>query len=191
MFKNTRRYIIIFWIISLLSFGVFLIYHSEFLSPRNLAIFIEWFWIWWLIVYALLFFFRGLLLVPSTPLILVGMILFPESAHAVFAISMTGILFSAVIIYKFSDILGLDEYFEENVKSTKIKKVIEKYGFYAVTFWSFFLVLPTDLICYIAWAVRMNIYKFITAVALGEGFIIWLFIYGGRDIISYFHGYFF
>lgn len=114
----------------------------------------------------MLFFFRGILLVPSTPLILVGMILFPDAPDTVFLISMIGILLSAYIIYQFSDILGLDEYFAKNVKNASIKKAIEKYGFYAVTFWSFFLVLPTDLICYIAGAVRMNIYKFLTAVAL-------------------------
>lgn len=122
--------------------------------------------IWGLIIYGMLFFFRGILLVPSTPLILVGMILFPDAPDTVFLISMIGILLSAYIIYQFSDILGLDEYFAKNVKNASIKKAIEKYGFYAVTFWSFFLVLPTDLICYIAGAVRMNIYKFLTAVAL-------------------------
>ena len=190
MFKSTRKYIILFWAVSLIPFGIFLIYHPGFLDPRNLAIFVQWFWIWSLVIYALLFLFRGLLLVPSTPLILVGMILFPDDTHAVFAISMTGILFSALIIYRFSDILGLDEYFAENVKSTKIRKMIEVYGFYAVAFWSFFLVLPTDLICYVAWAVRMNIYKFIGAVALGEGFIIGIFLYGGRGIFEYLRGYF-
>lgn len=78
------------------------------------------------------------------------MILFPGDPNAVFLISMTGIIFSALIIYQFSDILGLDDYFTENVKNKKIEQIIEKYGFYAVTFWSFFLILPTDLVCYIA-----------------------------------------
>ncbi len=78
------------------------------------------------------------------------MILFPTEPFAVFLISMVGILFSAFIIYRFSDILGLDEYFATNVKNKKITEMIEKYGFYAVAFWSFFLVLPTDLVCYIA-----------------------------------------
>lgn len=98
---------------------------------------------------------------------------------------MTGILFSAYIIYNFSDLLGLDDYFASNVKNQKIRSMIEKYGFYAVAFWSFFLVLPTDLICYIAWAVRMNLYKFLGAVALGEGFIIGIFIYGWKDALSF------
>ena len=88
------------------------------------------------------------------------------------------------MIYQFSDILGLDDYFASNVKNKSIQEKIEKYGFFAVAFWSFFLILPTDLICYIAWAVRMNIYKFLSAVALGEGFIIAIFIYGGRDALS-------
>ncbi len=190
MVKKTRKYAIIFWIIILILFGIFLLENPNFLEPKNLAAFVQSFGIWSLVIYALIFFLRGLLLIPSTPLILVGMILFPDNPHAVFLISMTGILFSALVIYQFSDILGLDDYFEENVKSKKIKNMIEKYGFYGVAFWSFFLVLPTDLICYIAWAVRMNIYKFIAAVAIGEGFIIGIFIYGGKDILSYLEIYF-
>lgn len=185
MFKKRKRYVLIFWIVVLVLFWLFLMKNPHLLDPRGLADFIAQFWIAWLVLYAIIFFFRGILLVPSTPLILVGMILFPKDPHAVFLISMTGILFSSYIIYNFSDLLGLDEYFASNVKNKKIKSMIETYGFYAVAFWSFFLVLPTDLICYIAWAVRMNIYKFLSAVALWEGFIIGIFIYGGQDALSF------
>lgn len=184
MFKKAKKYVLLFWILLLASFGLFLFYNPHLLDPKEFALFIEQFWMLWLALYAILFLFRGLLLVPSTPLILVGMILFPNDPNAVFAISMTGILFSSFIIYQFSDILGLDDYFASNVKNKSIQEKIEKYGFFAVAFWSFFLILPTDLICYIAWAVRMNIYKFLSAVALGEGFIIAIFIYGGRDALS-------
>jgi uncharacterized membrane protein YdjX (TVP38/TMEM64 family) len=184
MFKKAKKYVLLFWILLLATFGLFLFYNPHLLDPKEFALFIEQFWMLWLALYAILFLFRGLLLVPSTPLILVGMILFPNDPNAVFAISMTGILFSSFIIYQFSDILGLDDYFASNVKNKSIQEKIEKYGFFAVAFWSFFLILPTDLICYIAWAVRMNIYKFLSAVALGEGFIIAIFIYGGRDALS-------
>lgn len=184
MFKKAKKYVLLFWILLLATFGLFLFYNQHLLDPKEFALFIEQFWMLWLALYAILFLFRGLLLVPSTPLILVGMILFPNDPNAVFAISMTGILFSSFIIYQFSDILGLDDYFASNVKNKSIQEKIEKYGFFAVAFWSFFLILPTDLICYIAWAVRMNIYKFLSAVALGEGFIIAIFIYGGRDALS-------
>lgn len=184
MLKKSKKYVLLFWFILLASFGYFLYLNPHLTNPKEFANYIEQFWIFWLGIYALLFLFRGILLVPSTPLIIVGMILFPNDPNAVFAISMTGILFSSFIIYQFSDILGLDDYFASNVNNTSIQEKIEKYGFFAVAFWSFFLVLPTDLICYIAWAVRMNIYKFLSAVALGEGFIIAIFIYGGRDALS-------
>jgi uncharacterized membrane protein YdjX (TVP38/TMEM64 family) len=184
MLKKSKKYVLLFWFVLLASFAIFLYTHPHLTNPKEFAIYIEQFWMLWLGIYALLFLFRGLLLVPSTPLILVGMILFPSDPNAVFAISMTGILFSSYIIYQFSDILGLDDYFASNVNNKSIQDKIEKYGFFAVAFWSFFLILPTDLICYIAGAVRMNIYKFLSAVALGEGFIIAIFIYGGRDALS-------
>ncbi len=190
MLKKTRKYVIRFWIVILAIFGISLLLHPEMLDPKHLASAMQELGIWGLILYGTFFLFRGLLLVPSTPLILVGMILFPGLPHTVFLISMTGILISAYIIYQFSDILGLDDYFAKNVKNESIKKAIEKYGFYAVTFWSFFLVLPTDLICYIAGAVRMNIYKFLLAVALWEGFVIGIFIYGGGHVLDFLRGFF-
>ncbi len=186
MIKKTKKYIILFWIILLVAFWIFISKNPHLLNPKELALYIEQFWYIWLSLYALIFFFRGIFLVPSTPLIIVGMILFPYDPFAVFIISMTGILFSSFIIYQFSDILGLDDYFASNVNNKRIQEMIEKYGFFAVTFWSFFLVLPTDLICYIAWAVRMNIYKFLSAVALGEGLIIAIFIFGWKDALSFF-----
>ncbi|MBX9809389.1 VTT domain-containing protein [Candidatus Gracilibacteria bacterium] len=186
MLKKIRKYIIALWAIVLLCFGIYLFNHRYIIDPAYFVSMIQDFGTGALFIYFIVFLFRGLLLVPSTPLILVGMLLFPENPHIVFLISMVGIVFSSLIIYEFSDILGLDEYYAKHNHSKKMRHLIDKYGFFAVAFWSFFLILPTDLVCYIAGMVRMNIYKFIAAICLGEGLVIGIFIYGGGEIVKLF-----
>jgi uncharacterized membrane protein YdjX (TVP38/TMEM64 family) len=81
---------------------------------------------------------------------------------------MFGIVFSGVLIYRFSGIMGFDKLFSKQKENTKIKKAIEKYGFYAILLWSFAPVVPTDLICYVAGTVRYHFWRFVLALALGE-----------------------
>ena len=111
MLKKIKKYTISIWIIALAIFWIYVLNHREILDPKNFAALIQWFWSGAIIVYGLVFLFRWILLVPSTPLILVGMLLFPNSPHTVFIISMMSIVFSSLVIYRFSDLLWLDEYF--------------------------------------------------------------------------------
>ena len=79
---------------------------------------------------------------------------------------MLGIIFSAVLIYEFSDMMGFDEMFARHAGSDRVKNAIEKYGFYAITLWSFVPIVPTDLICYIAGTVRYSFWKFVLALTI-------------------------
>lgn len=81
---------------------------------------------------------------------------------------MLGIVFSGVLIYRFSDLMGFDEMFARHSHSKKIQDAIEKYGFYAILLWSFAPVVPTDLICYVAGTVRYSFWRFVLALTLGE-----------------------
>ena len=50
--------------------------------------------------------------------------------------------------------------------------------------WSFLLIVPTDVICYIAGILRMKYWKFIWAVAIGEGIICIILIFWGSGLIE-------
>ena len=52
--------------------------------------------------------------------------------------------------------------------SNKLKRAIEKYGVYIISFWSFFPILPVDVACYIAGTVRLPFIKYIIALTIGE-----------------------
>ena len=184
MIKVLRKTVIILWIFLIIYFGYYFSSHRELLVPKNLFIFFQSFGPIAIIVYIIASFVRWLVLLPSLPLVFVGVLFFPGNPHLVFLISMLGIIFSGILIYQFSEFLWFDEMFAENIDNIKVKKAIEKYGFFAVLIWSFVPLVPTDLICYAAGTVRMNFWKFVWALALGEWVIVGLIVYGGKEILN-------
>lgn len=186
MIKLFRRIFLAVWALGIVLLGYYLHLHGELLDPKN---FLEWFQsfgVLTLLVYFLVFFLRGIALLPSMPFVFVGMLLFPGSQHLVFLISMIWIILSSAIIYEFSDIMGFDEAFAKHKHSKKVEKAIEKYGFLVIVFWSFMPVVPTDLISYVAGITRYHFWKFILALAIGEAIIVWIIIYGWWKIFPVF-----
>ena len=125
---------------------------------------------------------RGVFLLPSTPFVFAGIILFPESPWLVFSISMLGIIITAVYLYLASKFLEFNKLFgyKQSKKTAKIIKKLKKRGFLIVLGWSFFPLVPTDLICYIAGSIRMNFSKYISAVFIGEAILIGIYIFLGK-----------
>ncbi len=114
---------------------------------------------------------RGLFLVPSTPVILTGGMLFPESLPTVFVISMVGIVMSATVIYLLPGVGGYDDLLERKYpeKIARVKTLLVKpHAFWVVVGWSFFPFVPTDVICYVAGLVGMSYRRMIFALLLGE-----------------------
>ena len=98
---------------------------------------------------------------------------------------MLGIMFSSILVYAFSDIMGFDAMFKKHANDAKISNNIDRYWFYAVTLWSFAPVVPTDLICYVAGTVRMKFWKFVTAIFIWEWLIVGLIVYGWSWMIDW------
>jgi uncharacterized membrane protein YdjX (TVP38/TMEM64 family) len=184
MIQTLRKIILVIWILSVISLAYYVSQHREYLDPAHLLVFFQSFGAFALIVYILASFIRGLVLLPSLPLVLVGVLFFPSSPHLVFLISMLGIVFSGILIYQFSDILGFDEMFTRHNHSKKVKSAIEKYGFSVILLWSFAPVVPTDLICYVAGTVRYSFWRFVLALTIGESIIVGIIVYGGREMMS-------
>ncbi|GAB4407825.1 MAG: TVP38/TMEM64 family protein [Microscillaceae bacterium] len=132
------------------------------------------------LVYFLLCVGRGIFLLPSTPFILAGTVIFAQNLWLLFFLSLLAILISAGLIYKFSEHLGLKNYFEKHY-ARQITYIQEKIntpvGFWFLAGWSFFPLVPTDLMCYVAGTVRMRFAYFLGAVSLGEAPLVWLSIF--------------
>jgi uncharacterized membrane protein YdjX (TVP38/TMEM64 family) len=166
--------------------GSYSLYPQAF-TAENIAAFLLRFhgWIW--LAYLLMSSLRGISLLPSTPLVLAGTILFPTQPFAVLAVCLAGILFSSTMIYFFSEHLGLHEYFEDHNPDLthKLKARLERpMGFIFVALWAFFPLVPTDLVCYLAGTTAMNYWKFIAAIFVGETILCTVYVYFGGAIMN-------
>jgi uncharacterized membrane protein YdjX (TVP38/TMEM64 family) len=175
-----KKIVIATWILFLIFCVGFYLTHREYFTPAGLAEFCTQFKSHILLVYLLLSLLRGFTLVPSTPFVLAGTMLFPAEPFWVLAISMTGIVFSSSMIYYFSEHLGFSEYLERKYPA-RIEKIHDRLqkptGLAFVFLWSFFPLLPTDAVCYVAGILRMSFVKFILAMAFGEVILCSIYIF--------------
>lgn len=174
------------WIALILSGLVLFFLYPDYFTKEGLSTFVKEnassvFW-----TYLGICLVRGIFLLPSTPFVFAGIILFPESPWLVFWISMIGICVTAIYLYLASRYLEFHKLFG-NKQAEKTERIIQKlniHGFWIVLGWSFFPLVPTDLICYVAGSIRMNFYKYISAVIIGEAVLIAIYVFLGEKIIG-------
>lgn len=137
-----------------------------------------------LVIYFLILSARGLTMIPSTPLLLAGVLLF-EPAE-LFAVNMAGILVSSTIVYYFSQYLGFDVYFETKYTryASKIRKKLEDKELPIIVGWSFFPLVPTDLIVYLGSTLRINVFKCLLGVFIGEAVLNSFYILSATMILK-------
>jgi uncharacterized membrane protein YdjX (TVP38/TMEM64 family) len=186
--KQLKKIINYTWISIVLFILIYLLLNPTAFSAEHLSTFLQKFghWVW--LVYILISFLRGIFLFPSTPFVFAGAILFPEKLILVGIVSILGILFSATLLYYFADAIGFGDYL-----SKKYPKKIEKarvqlnkpQGKWLVAAWAWFPFVPTDIICYVAGLVQMRFSIMITGIFLGETILISLYLYLGKDILSF------
>jgi len=176
-----RRITFGFWLVITLSLAMLYLSRPELINPGQLVNFLRQLGPLVLVGYFLLSVFRPVILVPSTVLIVVGTLLFPDRPFLVFTISLAAIVFSAALIYYFFDFLGINQLFEHKhpARLRWLEKQLALKGFWIVVGWSMFPFVPTDAICYVAGTFRMHIGKFLLGVMLGEIPIVVFYVMGG------------
>jgi len=128
-------------------------------------------------VYLIILTFIGLTFLPSTPFAMAGMLLFP--AFETYVINMVGIITSTAIVYYFTQYLGLDKWIEVKFPSQieKTKRALTNKELPIIIAWSFFPVVPTDLIIYVSSSLRISYLKCVIGVLIGEGILNALYIF--------------
>lgn len=184
--KVIRASLILIWAVIIVTALIFYLADPAAFSPENIAKVlranVQSLWA----VYIAISVLRGLTLLPSTPLVIAGTILFPLEPLWVFSISLTGIALSSTMIYFFSEALGFDDFFEKRkpdlVHSLK-KRMESPWGLAFVAAWAFFPFAPTDAVCYVAGIVRLKYWKFILAVLLGEALLCGIYVWTGSFLL--------
>lgn len=133
-----------------------------------------------ILIYLSIHIIRGFFLLPSTPLVFAGIIAFPSQLFLVLMISLFGILCSSLLIYFFSDKLGFSQFLSKHTRKTAYlkHKLNGKHGFIYIIGWAFFPFVPTDLICYLAGALKINLAVFLISIFIGELVLCSIYIYG-------------
>lgn len=132
-----------------------------------------------LLIYVVLFCVRAFTLIPHTPLLVTGILVFPPLP--LFFANLLGVNGTVAIIYFLSRKLRFDQYFDTRypLQIGKLSQLLRNREFPVIVLWSFALVLPTDLIVYVCSVLRIKPVKAFVGVSIGEGVISALYIFGG------------
>ena len=173
------------WLSIVVVWAGMLLLYPEALSRDSISDFLNGLGTLALIVYIGLSLTRALLMIPCTPFVLAGGITFPEVPVLVMAISYAGIVAGAYLVYSFPSFGSYDEFLEEKYPD-KVQFLKEKmhgpYAFWIVAGWSFFPLVPTDVICYVGGLVKMSFRKMASAVVIGEIPLVTLYVLVGVEI---------
>lgn len=177
------------WVTICLAIGITLLLNPSILTPEKIQEIVMQYGSVALLIYVSISMFRGFFLIPSTPFVLAGVAMYPEEPILVVTISMAGILFSATLLYFFSQRLGFSSYLERKYPSAinSTKELLS--GNRATIFvagWSFFPLVPTDVICYVAGMMKMPFYKMMLGLFIGEMVLVTAYVCLGKGIMSLF-----
>ena len=181
-----KKYIIFFWIIVVSGALYLYFFHPVFFQNQLQSAFgfsVYFGYAFFLILGSL----RGFTLIPVTYLIFLGLLFF--GPLPLFLLIMAGVLISSVCIYYFSEFLNFDAFFEKKYPKQilKLKSAFSKNELPIIIFWSFFPLFPTDLICYVAGSLRVDLKKFVLGIFIGEGITSGLYIFFGYQLTKYLH----
>ena len=180
-----RKKLLYLWLLFLSVSIIFVIFNPtvakdifEYLSTKSLV------YLYGLIL--ILGVLRGFTLIPVTYLIILGLLFVP--ALPLFIIILVGVVLSSISVYFFFEYLHIDkmigEKYHKQIDTTKY--YLTKYELPVIIFWSMNPLLPSDIICYVAGTLRINIYKFVLGMILGEGLTCAVYIFGGKYILGLF-----
>ena len=186
-FSRFRLVAICVWAAAIIVALGFYLSDPETFGPQQIAARLREFETAALAVYLGVSVIRGLTLLPSTPLVLAGVLLFPNQPWLVLAISLFGIFASSAMIYWLSDVLGIAGYFEHK-KPRHVAKIRTRLehpaGLLFVMAWAFFPLVPTDAVCYVAGSMRMNFPRFILAIFVGELILCSIYVFSGGRLMQ-------
>jgi uncharacterized membrane protein YdjX (TVP38/TMEM64 family) len=179
-----RRFVLALWIAAASAALSIYLFRPD--LPRAVAVEIAGAPPWWTYAgYLALGCLRGFTLVPATYLVLMGMLVLPPLP--LYALTLAGIVVSSAAVYFFADAMRLDAFFERQYGSqvARLRTLLAEREISIVIAWSFFPVAPTDLVCDVCGALRVDIRKCLIGIAIGEGTICAIYIFLGHQAMAW------
>jgi uncharacterized membrane protein YdjX (TVP38/TMEM64 family) len=183
--KINKKIIIYAWLLLLLSVLVAYLYFPKIVNLENILSMISGNYLVAILVFTFFVFLRGFTLISPLIVAMVSLLFFPPLE--VFLINTLGIVVSSFLIYKVSDYLGFDDYFENNHKDKveKIRKSLEKKELPIMVGWSFFPFFPTDVLVYVAASLKISMLRSLLGIFIGTALINFISIYLAGRLLQY------
>ncbi|HTG90078.1 MAG TPA: VTT domain-containing protein [Vicinamibacterales bacterium] len=179
----SRRYLVLLLWAATASAALYVYFFDRELLQRAASALVGAPPIWAYALYLVLGCLRGFTLVPATYLVLAGMLVLPPVP--LYLLTLAGIAVSSAAVYLFAEVMELDRFFERHYapQVARLRDLLARREFPIVVVWSFFPIAPTDLICYVCGALKVDLKKCLLGVTLGEGTICAIYIFlGGRAL---------
>lgn len=175
------------WIVFIaVCIALYFVYARQ-LTPENISGFIKNYQQGILLMFFVLCTIRGLTMIPGTPFLLAGIILFKDSPFVLLAVFLASMFMTSALMYYLADKLGFSRYFENNYPEKIIlvrDRLNGRHGFLFIMLWAFAPFTPTDLVCYVAGSIRMRFLKLIVPLLAGEALICAFYIFNGRILLE-------
>lgn len=137
-----------------------------------------------LAVYLLISTLRGFTLIPSTPLVLAGILVFPPLP--LFLVNQLAVYSSSAVLYYMTRSMRFDNFFfthyPEQVE--RLINLLRKRELPVISLWGFMPFIPTDMIVCICSVLRISVWKTLMGVSIGEGIICAIYIFGGSATLA-------
>lgn len=173
------------WLLLVVAVLSLLLVFPDWVSRESIAAYLSGLGALAILVYLFLSISRALLMLPSTPFILAGGISFPDMPVMVLAISLAGVVAGAFLVYSFPAFGSYDEYLESKYPD-KIEwlnqRMHSSYAFWIIAGWSFFPLVPTDVICYVSGMVKVRFRNLLAGLLAGEIPLVTAYVFLGAEI---------
>lgn len=133
-----------------------------------------------LLAYFLISTVRGATLIPSTPIVLAGILVFPP--WPLFLVNQLAVLSSSTLLYVLTRRLRFDHYFQSRYPRyiASLTHMLRGHRqLPVISAWGFAPFVPTDMIVYVCSVLRVRLSITLLGVSVGEGVICALYIFGG------------
>lgn len=137
-----------------------------------------------LAVYFVISTVRGFTLIPSTPLVLAGILVFPPLP--LFLVNQMAVYSSSAVLYYMTKSMGFDNFFFTHYprQVERLIVLLRKRELSVISLWGFAPFIPTDMIVCICSVLRINVWKTLMGVSIGEGIICAIYIFGGSATLT-------
>ena len=187
--RRYRRIIIGIWIVVAASVAGFLFLGPVEPTAESIGGALRSTGAWGWVVFGAWLCLRGILLLPSTPMLLAGSVAFSGSQWLAVALAMGAVVVSAWLVYVLAERVGLGHYLEEKYpdKLDSLRdKIDSKGGVLGIALWAGNPFVPTSLVCYVAGLTHVDLGHYLAGVTLGELPLVALYLVGGAAFASRF-----